>query len=115
MSDRSLENYESTSEYVPEHRQFAEMMYDVHAYSQRERQLKRAGLWDNKEQKARLGAATVTGPSPSQENSSAPTGYHAGGHSKDDPNPSREGNDLLTLLNRLCCKLRDFILISIGY
>ena len=30
------------SEHVPEHRQFTDMIHDVHAYTQRERQIKRA-------------------------------------------------------------------------
>lgn len=42
VSDRTLECYRTTSEHVPEHRQFTDMMHDVHAYAQRERQIERA-------------------------------------------------------------------------
>jgi hypothetical protein len=42
VSDNSLECYRTTSEYVPEHRQFTDMMNDVHAYIRRERQIERA-------------------------------------------------------------------------
>lgn len=104
------------SEYVPDHRQFAELTYDVHAFTQREKQLKRAGLCDNKEQRfgVRLGAATVAGLVLLYGNSAASTDYHAGGQTKDDPN-SPEGNGVLTPLSRLSCNLRSTISMSTVY
>ncbi|OAL54019.1 hypothetical protein IQ07DRAFT_560609 [Pyrenochaeta sp. DS3sAY3a] len=42
VSDCSIECYRTTSEHVPEHRQFTDMMHDVHAFAQRERQIERA-------------------------------------------------------------------------
>lgn len=42
MLDRSLECYRTTLEHVPEHRQFTDMMHDVHAYIHRKRQIERA-------------------------------------------------------------------------
>jgi hypothetical protein len=42
VSDRSLERYRTTSEHVPEHKQFTDMMHDVHAHTQREKQIERA-------------------------------------------------------------------------
>ena len=42
MSDHSLECYRTTSEHVPEHKQFTAMMHDVHAHTERERKIERA-------------------------------------------------------------------------
>lgn len=40
ITDESLDSYGSTSpDLVPEHRQFVEMMYDIHAYTQRQHQI----------------------------------------------------------------------------
>jgi hypothetical protein len=40
--DCSLECYRTTSEHVPEHKQFTDIVHDIHAYTQRERQIERA-------------------------------------------------------------------------
>ncbi|KAH8702936.1 hypothetical protein GQ44DRAFT_555810, partial [Phaeosphaeriaceae sp. PMI808] len=42
VSDHGLKCYRTTSEHVPKHRQFTNMMHNIHAYIQRERRIKRA-------------------------------------------------------------------------
>lgn len=87
MSDHSLECYRATSEYVPEHKQFTEMMHDVHAYTRRERQLERAKERGLKENRANMGQslAGLSGLSP----------------------PEREAFDLSAFMDELLCKPLD--------
>ncbi|KAH7563654.1 hypothetical protein BM1_00701 [Bipolaris maydis] len=61
VSDYSLECYRTTSEHVPEHRQFTDMMHDVHAHTQRERQIERATRDAAKQQKEILDLTTSLG------------------------------------------------------
>jgi hypothetical protein len=41
LSDRSLKYYRTIAEYVPKHRQFTNIIHNIYAYTQRERQIER--------------------------------------------------------------------------